>query len=431
MTQKLLLAAIKASNLTEVEKILQTGISSDEFEGESCIFQCAIQSGHSGIVQALIDAKASIHSKEKFLPSPLGYAIMHDKLEIVQLLVAAGADYNESDGFIQTPLFNAVSDGHSKIVQFLLEKGATVDSVNHCGDTPLKRAIVNRRTECVQLLLKAKASIEKCTFRYGVSPLQFVLEQNNFDIAHLLVDAGHSLDVPISTNSPKTLILHEFAGKGNFDQVRFLIDAKASLDRLDSLSYTPLGIAVVKGYYDIVELLVEKKASLDTANFNRTTPLIRAIDRRFVRIARLLIKTGANLETLDKHNRTPLMYAVSYNQPEIVEILLKKGAWLNSHNTWNESPWSLLRSYHTGCSPGHRLEYQHLGKREDMDRMRRIILSRSSLCNWNWHPRFHRLTSKSVQEIVSMIMIIWSRRVSFCLDDVALEILFHIFNFLV
>jgi hypothetical protein len=85
---------------------------------------------------------------------------------------------------------------------------------------------------------------------------------------------------------------------------------------------TPLHIAAYFGYLDLVKVLLEAGASIEKVNNDGQTPLHLASGEERVEEVKALLRAGAIVGIRDKFGRTPLMYAILHDQKEILDVLM-------------------------------------------------------------------------------------------------------------
>ncbi|RWS06564.1 26S proteasome non-ATPase regulatory subunit 10-like protein [Dinothrombium tinctorium] len=116
--------------------------------------------------------------------------------------------------------------------------------------------------------------------------------------------------------------LHWACSQGDLRKAVDLI-AKASVDPVDELGWTPLMIASSAGHLDIVSALIESGANVNACNNNGQTSLHYAVSKNHVRIASLLTEHGADINARDNYGMTPLHRAAAKGHLPIVELLVK------------------------------------------------------------------------------------------------------------
>lgn len=252
------------------------------------------------------------HAPETYDNAALKVLLESGKLnpESLDTMLLRKADWHDYDG-----------------VKLLLQSGANANRMTRFGYTALQQAL--RRDNdiaIVKLLLDHGADALLTNRRDGRSAVAMAARRGRGDVLDLLEARGVSVDLDgidgfIATLArgrsapPETLLdagtlLAEFAGNGNTEGVRTLLDLGVPVDSL--YSGDP--------YFDIAV---------------NSTALHVAAWRAQHSTVNLLIEAGAAVDALDGAGRTPLMLAVracvdSYwthrRSPASVEALLRAGA---------------------------------------------------------------------------------------------------------
>lgn len=179
--------AVRAGFEAEVAELVafRANVNARDALGQTAL-QLAIEEGHAGIADLLIEAGADVDAQtttvmprtvmtEKSWGGPrrtemttildyleetvLMLAIKRRRLEIVDKLIKAGADVDADDCHGETALTLAVKDGLLGIVDKLIEAGADNLSLFDCDDL-LHRAIDDGCERQVLVLLRAGADVE-------------------------------------------------------------------------------------------------------------------------------------------------------------------------------------------------------------------------------------------------------------------------------
>lgn len=108
-------------------------------------------SGHTAVVEALLESGASADAANKAGNTPLHFAAQKGHAAIVAPLLKSGAQMDARSKTGNTPLHLAAQNGHVAVVQPLLEFGHPTDHSSNEGSTPLHlvrspSSMITRRT---------------------------------------------------------------------------------------------------------------------------------------------------------------------------------------------------------------------------------------------------------------------------------------------
>jgi hypothetical protein len=98
---------------------------------------------------ALLEAKASVHVRDKRQRTCLHDAALCGNVPLCRAMLAHNADIDAVTTYKQTPLFKAAFYNRANACTFLLNAGANVDAVDSYDDTALQYAIRYDRTDSV------------------------------------------------------------------------------------------------------------------------------------------------------------------------------------------------------------------------------------------------------------------------------------------
>lgn len=124
------------------------------------------------------------------------YSIMHEAAyqghsEILQLIIDANGDINSWTLDVERPLHMAVLKNSVDNIRILIKHGAKLYAEDYDSQTALHKASELGHIESVRELLKHYDSDElDTTDAYDKTPLALSVEQKNFKIAEVLLDAG-------------------------------------------------------------------------------------------------------------------------------------------------------------------------------------------------------------------------------------------------
>ncbi|KAM4593387.1 putative palmitoyltransferase ZDHHC13 [Odontesthes bonariensis] len=127
--------------------------------------------------------------------SPLHWAIRQGHLPMVIQLLRYGADPSITDGEGYRALHLAILFQHMAVAAYLMAKGQEVDEPDCNGQTPLMLAaqkIIG--PEPTNFLIKNNASVSAVDKVNRNSPLHCAVLAGNVDAAHILLEAGASVD---------------------------------------------------------------------------------------------------------------------------------------------------------------------------------------------------------------------------------------------
>ncbi|KAG0173096.1 hypothetical protein DFQ28_001043 [Apophysomyces sp. BC1034] len=185
---------------------------------------------------------------------------------------------------------------------------------------------------------------------------------------------------PNKTDKSGRTKLFAYAGSGNLEALRDLIERGADVNFKDNAGWTPLHEAALKGQHETAEYIIARGADINARGFGGDTPLHDACSNGYPECVKLLVDAGADvfavneskhkpidvcedndcrnalrgkmdelsrLVAQDKDGRTVLHRACADGEYKQVVLLLKKGA--NVNTTDNQS-WTPL---HEAAMHGH------------------------------------------------------------------------------
>ena len=188
-----LMHAATLGHTTIVQALLEASASVDLLcDGGRTALMWAARNGHTSVVLALLQASASVDLQRHGSGcTALMYAAWYGDTTIVRALLQASANVDlQNHGSGYTALMAAAWHGHTAIVQALLQASASVDLQRTTGETALMLAAERGRTAIVRLLLAAGANITLRDIR-GVSAETLASRRNH--AAAVLLLRGQSL----------------------------------------------------------------------------------------------------------------------------------------------------------------------------------------------------------------------------------------------
>lgn len=294
------------------------------------------------ILQEGDPANGGINAKDKFLRSPLTWAVMRGREAVVQSLLATGkVEVDAKDNFNRTPLFWAAETGHQGLVKLLVASGAEVNSRKDGGETPLSTAAENGHKAVVEILLatgKAEAGSKDC---HNKAPLTLASAKGYSSIVQILLATGEV--EPDLKNWIGRTPLSLAAEGGHESSVKLLIaSGEVEVDSTDKEGRTPLLWAAKRGSESIVKLLLATgKVNADSEDKSGRTPLSYACENGHEGIVRALLATGrVKVGMKDDRGRTPLSCACGQGHEGIVKLLLATGE-VDVDSGAKNGPWPL------------------------------------------------------------------------------------------
>jgi ankyrin repeat protein len=296
---------------------------------ESALYGAAGIAHHPGLTRLLLERGADPNDEEVAYHTPESYdnraltllldtgrltddslALMlvrkHDwhDYEGAKLLLEHGIDLNRPNRRWQ-PLHHAVlRDNAAEMIELLLDHGAD-PAVSHHGRSAIALAARRGRGDLLALFERRGFPVEP----QGADGLLAACARNDVDAVKSIAAREPHLVAEVLADGGK--LLADFAGNGNTEGVRHLLDLGVPVD-----ARSPEG----DGYFGLAR---------------ESTPLHSAAWRARHDTVRLLIDRGAAVNARDGGGRTALMLAVracvdSYwtarRSPESVEALLRAGA---------------------------------------------------------------------------------------------------------
>jgi cytohesin len=280
--------AVKVADLRMVKTLLSAGASVEgaNLDGETALM-LAIKTGAVPIVRLLIDAGANVNTVEQqHKQTPLMYAAAADTNagEMVRLLLSKGADVMPRSFAYDWP-------SH-------ISEEPRVQYRPFGGLTALLYAARDGCYDCVEALIASGADVNVPTQPEGVTPLMIALDNDNNDIARLLLDRGGNPHVWDWYGRTALYIAVDRKGGGSSGGgLRVPIDPSRS------------GRASVM---DVITALLAANVDPDP-ELHMRRPTRGGYTGRF---SEPLLDVGA----------TPLLRAVMANDLEVIQALLAKGA---------------------------------------------------------------------------------------------------------
>ena len=261
-----------------------------------------------------------IHSWYCFGATPLtikdesGKVILHHACQggseqLVQFFLSSGASPNVCDQNALTPLHTACQHGAAEVIDDLIAGGANCTPKDTVGLTPLHYACRNGHLQCVKHLIGEREQRRYLLRKYSK------------------LFSGYS-PITIKEDVSGKVVLHHACEQGDFELVKILVEAGASISVYDSNHRTPLHYAFLKNNSsqssDTVEYLVNhclKAMSKSDAREFLFAFLHLACKNGFRSVIQSLINCDWKL-SVDDANCSSLLCAAENDNWNCVELLV-------------------------------------------------------------------------------------------------------------
>jgi ankyrin repeat protein len=293
--------------------------------------------------------------------SPLTLAIGCRNIEMVRLLIQAGADpYQEAPNDQGSPLsfgflwYLSASNGADELAELLPISNYIADM----DFPPLHRIVMGNLHMDLAEALENNPSYRKDINSPGQArqtPLDIAVHRGGDHTAMRLLIA-HGANIEAISGGRRTTALHRACLKGDYEAVKILLEAGASVDtrerhkwnalacaatcpienpsKLLSLllrygadvnaecgfGWQPLSQAIIQGTLAAVAWLVDHGADIDHRDLEGDTALAEAIFQGWSDKAEFLIRRGADLGTVSNEGRTLLHYLARDAEVEMMEV---------------------------------------------------------------------------------------------------------------
>lgn len=282
----------------DIRFYLSFGIDPDE------LFIRAIKSRNENLYPALLEKISDVnYVNPKTGMTFLMVAIQNYQADLVHRLLERGADPHYISGGM-TPLERAAADTkpNEQIILDLIMHDAVYDF------SLFYKAVYHNMVRLVHYLIERGVDVNRPN-KSGTLPLDLALDNNNYEVAQLLIQYGATS-------------LHR---SGEFLQSLLEIQLPSTclpLTPPKEKSFSPLIKAIIKRDPHLVQQILENGADPNEFTSAGRTPLFYAIDQDHPEIVRILLLYDANPHIPNSQGVPPLRYAIERCQRNAVHALL-------------------------------------------------------------------------------------------------------------
>ena len=250
--------------------------------------------------------------QDKFLNTPLHYAIKFKKIDIITEILnhKINLNYKNLDGNTTLhEIINIITDDNIYLIQKMLNNKISINSVNNYGQNALHIAIDNKNINVCKLLLDHNIEIDVGTIEYQLTSLLLSVSLNEYEITKLILeykpninlqgaDGNSVLHIAIQNKSKQYIKLFI----DNIDVNLININGNIAIHLFFESDYN---IDELDEYY-FREILARSKINLQ--NNNGKTILHYLVDNDiWEKYSDILLEKNNNIFIQDINNTTPYL----------------------------------------------------------------------------------------------------------------------------
>ena len=255
-------------------------------------------------IRRLLDTNPNLIHSQGYWGEPLLFCAIHSgHSQVVEYLIQKGVDINRVGRYKEPSLHAAAYSGHKDVASLLLKKGVDVNRKGVHGELALHWATAKGYREIVELLVEAGTEVNTHTNTPRVD-VDTLPSGNNADVVRECLRF-----LAVSEKQEKATA----AGSG--------LQIWAHMRLAFAGGDTPLHSAAQWGYKEIVELLLSNGADVNASNKLGQTPLHYAVVFQHVDVVKALLGAGANPNTRMLDGSTALDLALKVKNEELIGLL--------------------------------------------------------------------------------------------------------------
>ena len=301
--------------------------------GQEAVVTCLLEFSQPspGLDTKLLDLNLKNSAEE----TPLSVALSHGFNHLAKQMIQSGSDVNVTDGSGMSLLLKAIMNKNLGAASFLLSNGADINTRSPQGMTPLELAVRENAESIVEKLCGAGADMTSSSC--GEPPLWISLDQDNYDIASILV--RHGVDTDNWSQGPDNCsqtLLHRAVDENKEEAACFLVRSGCDLDtsRREGPGGAggeeardgqgPLHLATQWGQEAVVTTLIEHGADINKQDSEGKTVLHHAIESGHHGIINMLLGCpNIDLQVRDKAGLSPFSTAMTHKNNSAAKVILE------------------------------------------------------------------------------------------------------------
>ena len=230
----LIKSAVLGNNVANINYLVKNlGIDVDT-KDTNTMMHYAVGEGSVEALNELIKLRANVNNTNSNFKTPLHYAIENNSYRIkesVNSLLMARANPNIKDENGNTALHLAVMNAHKSkdyisIIDNLIRNNADVNILNNDNQNALNIAVENNNTDIANILINAKSDLDNV--HNGYAPIHIAVKNNNISILENLLSNNVYIDIKDSEKGYTPLCMA--IENNNYEICRMLITNNASMD---------------------------------------------------------------------------------------------------------------------------------------------------------------------------------------------------------
>ncbi len=252
----------------------------------------AARSGHTEVVEILLESGADPKQAASGGISPLMMSASSGDADAVRILIGAGADVNAAEtGRGQTPLIFAAAYNRPDAIRMLLEHGAEIDKGSKFIEPLEQRRLPRPNQQGGQGRQATQGGRtgqqEPQGAQAGGNETQTEKAENENEEPEVDEKEKEKPEfVTTKGGNPKgelTALMYA-ARDGRALAVEALVEAGADLDAVNADESTALLLASINGQFDIARYLVDEGADVTIASMDGATPLFAVVNIQWARL---------------------------------------------------------------------------------------------------------------------------------------------------